>query len=137
MGLERSATAARLASENGVAVILADAGALPIRPGSVDLVLLSQVAHHFTAASAEALIRSCHQIARRGVIVADLRRSRVAQAAFVLGARLLRFDPVTRADGLTSIRRGYSRGEFAALLGPEAEIARRPGWRLVGVWPAR
>ncbi|HEU4829637.1 MAG TPA: methyltransferase domain-containing protein [Gemmatimonadales bacterium] len=135
-GLERSAAAAALARAHGVPAIVADAGAIPVRPGSVDVVLLSQVAHHFAPASAETLFRSCHRIARRALVVADLRRSRAAAAAFSVGSRLLRFDPVTRADGHTSIRRGYSAAELAALLPPEAEIARRPGWRLVAVWPA-
>ncbi len=135
-GLERSATAAALARANAVPCIVSDAGAIPVRRGSVDIVLLSQVAHHFAPASAEALFRSCHRIARRALVVADLRRSRVASAAFALGARALRFDPVTRADGHTSIRRGYTRAELAALLPPHAEVARRPGWRLVAVWRA-
>ena len=136
LGLERSAAAAALARGNGVPTALGDASALPIRPGSVDVVLLSQVAHHFAPASAALLFRSCHSIARRALVVADLRRSRMAAAAFALGARALRFDAVTRADGHTSIRRGYSRNELAALLPPEADVVRRPGWRLVAVWRA-
>ena len=135
-GLERSPVAAALAQANGVATVLADAGALPVRPGSVDIVLLSQVAHHLAPASAATLFRSCHGIARRALVVADLRRSRVASAAFAVGARALRFDTVTRADGHTSIRRGYTPKELAALLPPEAEVVRRPGWRLVAVWRA-
>ncbi|HEU5050415.1 MAG TPA: methyltransferase domain-containing protein [Gemmatimonadales bacterium] len=135
-GLERSRVAAHLAREEGVPMIVGDAGALPCRPGSVDIVLLSQVAHHFAPGSAATLFRSCHQIARRALVVADLRRSRLAAAGFTVGARLLRFDPVTIADGHTSIRRGYTRSELASLLPPEAEVHRRPGWRLVAVWRA-
>lgn len=135
-GLERSTVAAALSRGNGVPSILADAGALPIRPRSVDVVLLSQVAHHFAPDSAAVLFRSCHSIARRALVVADLRRSRMAAAAFAIGARALRFDAVTRGDGHTSIRRGYSRDELAALLPAAAEVVRRPGWRLVAVWPA-
>ena len=136
LGLERSAVAAALARANGVPTVLADAGALPIRPGSVDIVLLSQVAHHFAPESAAMLFRSCHSIARRALVVADLRRSRTATVAFAVGARALRFDTVTREDGHTSIRRGYTREELTALLPPGAEVARRPGWRLVAIWPA-
>ncbi len=135
-GLERSPVAAALAQANGMPAVLADAGAIPVRPGSVDIVLLSQVAHHFAPASAATLFRSCHAIARKALVVADLRRSRIASAAFAVGASALRFDAVTRADGHTSIRRGYTPNELAALLPPEAEVARRPGWRLVAVWRA-
>lgn len=135
IGVERSPVAARLASARGLRVVVADAGALPIRPGSVDFVLLSQVAHHFAPPSAAALFRSARRVARRAVLVADLRRSRLAAAAFSVGARALGFDRITIDDGLTSIRRGYTRHELAELL-PGATVARRPGWRLAAVWPA-
>jgi len=133
LGLERSRVAAAMTRAAGIPVLLGDAAALPIAPDSVDLILLSQVAHHFTPASAAALIGTCHRIARRAVIVSDLRRSRLATLAFSVGSRALRFDHVTHADGHTSIRRGYSRDELAAMLPPGAEIRRRPGWRLVAV----
>jgi hypothetical protein len=44
---------------------------------------------------------------------------------------------VTIADGLTSIRRGFAPAELASLLqeaGVPAQVARRPGWRLVATW---
>jgi len=54
-----------------------------------------------------------------------------------VGARLLRFDRVTRVDGITSIARGYRPAELAALAaraGARAEVRRRPGYRLVAWW---
>jgi hypothetical protein len=72
-----------------------------------------------------------------GVVVADLRRGVLAPLAFRVGALALRFDPTTRADGLTSLRRGYTPGELRALLaaaGVYARVSRRPGYRLVGTW---
>ena len=57
--------------------------------------------------------------------------------AFWVGARGLRFDPVTVADGMTSIRRGYTTSELQMLLaeaGVRATVTRRPGYRLVAVW---
>jgi hypothetical protein len=57
--------------------------------------------------------------------------------AFWVGARALRFDPSTMADGITSIRRGYTTGELRALLaeaGVSARVSRRPGYRLVATW---
>ena len=88
-------------------------------------------------ASAVRLLRDCDRLARVGVVVADLRRARSAEALFRLGGRLLRFDPVTLEDGVTSIRRGYTTGELRALLaeaGVAGRVARRPGYRLVGTW---
>ncbi len=140
IGLERHRAAAKLAGSRGIATLLGCAGALPIRDHSVDLVIASQLVHHF---SAPAMIRFCQaadRLARCGVIIADLRRSPVALAGFWVGSRLLRFDPATRQDGLTSVRRGYSDAELAGLLasaGIRARIERTPGFRLVATWRAR
>jgi len=137
VGLERNRVAAALASGAGLPTALACAGAPPIRDKSVDVVLVSQVAHHLTGASVVSLLQTCDRLARRAAIVADLRRSSIAPPAFWFGARLLAFDPVTVADGMTSIRRGFSRPELRSLMaraGIEGRIYRRPGFRLVATW---
>jgi hypothetical protein len=137
LGLERNRVAARLASGRGIPVVLGCAGQPPIAERSVDLVLVSQVAHHFEPESVVELFRTCTRLARMGVVVADLRRARLGAVAFRVGARLLRFDPHTRADGVTSIQRGYTARELARLLeraGVRGHVARRPGYRLVATW---
>jgi SAM-dependent methyltransferase len=137
VGLERSRTAAGMARIAGVPCLVADAGAAPIREKSVDVILVSQVVHHLEAASVVRLFRTCDKLARRAVIVADLRRAWLGRIAFWVGARALRFDPVTVADGMTSIRRGYTAAELRTLLeraGVRGSVARRPGYRLVAVW---
>ncbi len=137
LGLERSPVAARLASGRGIPVVLACVGALPVRAEGVDIVLISQVAHHLSAPAATALFRAASAVARLGVVVADLRRSAVAMAAFRVGSAALGFDAVTRADGITSVRRGYHRDELAELVaraGQAGEVRRRPGFRLVATW---
>jgi SAM-dependent methyltransferase len=140
IGLERSRVAAALARDAGIACVVACAGAPPLREKSVDLVLVSQVVHHLAPGSAVRLFRTCDRLARIGVIIADLRRGRLAPLAFRFGARALRFDPVTVADGLTSIRRGYTARELSDLLetaGVEGRVVRRPGYRLVAIWRPR
>ena len=137
MGVEISRVAATLAAGAGVPTALACAGAPPIRDKSVDVVLVSQVAHHLTKASVIHLLQTCDRLARRAAIVADLRRSPIARPAYWCGARFLGFDPVTVADGLTSIRRGFSRRELSSLMaraGVEGRVYRRPGFRLVATW---
>ena len=137
VGLERSRTAARLAGAAAVPTVVGCAGALPFADRTFDLVLMSQVAHHLAADAAVELFRSAARVARIGVVVADLRRARLAQLLFGVGARLLRFDRVTRVDGITSIARGYRPAELAALAaraGARAEVRRRPGYRLVAWW---
>ncbi|HKU62415.1 MAG TPA: methyltransferase domain-containing protein [Gemmatimonadales bacterium] len=137
VGLERSRVAAALACAAGCPCAVADAGAAPFGDKAVDLVLVSQVLHHLAPASAVRLLRDCDRLARIGVVVADLRRAWLAGALFGLGGRLLRFDPVTLVDGVTSIHRGYAPGELHALLdraGVRARVDRRPGYRLVATW---
>ena len=75
VGLERHGVAARLAGRQGVAAVIGDGGALPFATGSFDLVLLSQVVHHFAAEAIVRLLRECGRVAGRAVIVADLRRT--------------------------------------------------------------
>ena len=134
--LERHGMAARLARQGGLAAVVGDGGALPFRSGSVDLVLLSQVAHHFAPGAIVRLLRECARVARRAVIVADLRRSLPAIWGFRIAATLLRFDRDTTRDGVTSLRRGFTAASLGALLaeaGLVANVARRPGARLVAV----
>jgi 2-polyprenyl-3-methyl-5-hydroxy-6-metoxy-1,4-benzoquinol methylase len=140
IGLELNRVAATLAAGGGVPTALACAGAPPVRDKSVDVVLVSQVAHHLTRASVVELLRTCNRLARRAVIVADLRRSPIAPTIFWCGARAFGFDPVTVADGMTSIRRGFSRDEMRSLMaraGIEGRVYRRPGFRLVATWLPR
>jgi SAM-dependent methyltransferase len=137
IGLERHRTAASLAKENGVTTMLGCAGALPIAEKSVDLIVASQLVHHLTPEAIVAFCQAADRAARRGVIIADLRRSPLASAGFRIGSHLFGFDPVTKADGLTSIRRGFSAPELTALLARArvpARVEQTPGFRLLATW---
>jgi len=137
VGIEPHPVAARLAREGGLPVLRATGCHLPLRSASVDVVLVSQVAHHLEPAALITLLRECDRVARRAVIVSDLRRSALAQLAFWVGARLLGFDPATRTDGLLSIRRGFLPGEMrSSLRGADlrGRVWRSPGFRLVAAW---
>lgn len=137
VGLERSRVAARLAGRGGVPCAVGCVGAPPFGDKSVDVVIVSQVAHHLSHESAVRLFRTCDRLARRAVVIADLRRGRFGPAVFWVGAKALGFDRTTVADGMTSLRRGYTAEELGALLaraGVRATVERRPGFRLVAVW---
>lgn len=139
VGLELSRVAAALARDANVPTFVASAVRPPVRTGSVDIVLASQLAHHLAPDAVVSLFAAADQASRGAVIVLDLRRARLAGVAFRAGATLLGFDPVTRHDGLVSIRRGYTPAELGALArraGVEATVVRRPGYRLVAVWGA-
>lgn len=141
VGIERNRTAARLArvAERDVplASILADGGALPLASRSVDVVVASQVLHHMPRATAVRWVGEFDRVARRAVVLADLRRSRVAMAGVWAACLGLAMGGVTRHDAVLSVRRGYSRLEFDALLaeaGVPARARRRAGFRIVAAW---
>jgi 2-polyprenyl-3-methyl-5-hydroxy-6-metoxy-1,4-benzoquinol methylase len=137
VGLELNRAAAALARARGLTVAVACAGAPPLRDKSVDVVLVSQLAHHLTSESVVHLLQTCDRIARRAVIVGDLRRHVLAASSFWIGARVLGFDRVTLHDGVTSIRRGFSRSELLSLMRRaqiKGAVHRRPGFRLVATW---
>jgi 2-polyprenyl-3-methyl-5-hydroxy-6-metoxy-1,4-benzoquinol methylase len=141
VGIELSRGAAMAAREiesaDKLALVLADGGALPLRPRSVDLVIASQVLHHLPREVAVRWIAAFGTLARRAVILADLRRSQVAMAALWLAAYPLGFNAVTRHDGVLSLRRGYTRGEFNEMLvaaGVHPVARYRPGFRVVAAW---
>ena len=79
-----------------------------------------------------------NRVARRAVVVSDLRRSWLAAGGFWLASRALRFHPVTRHDGVLSVLRGFTVPELGALVrasvGRTAAVRRRLGWRVVAAW---
>ncbi|PYO72190.1 MAG: methyltransferase domain-containing protein [Gemmatimonadetes bacterium] len=141
VGIERNRTAARLARvpERGLplAVVLADGGALPLASRSVDVIVASQVLHHVPRAMAARWVVEFDRVARRAVVLADLRRSRVAMAGVWAACFGLAMGRVTRHDAVVSLRRGYTREEFSAMLraaGVRAVAHCRPGFRIVASW---
>ncbi len=137
LGVDVHPAAAALATRSGVATAVADAFALPLKDRAVDVVMLSQVCHHFAPAGVVALAREASRVARIGVVIADLKRSWLAQWGFEIGARLLRFDRVTRIDGITSLARGFRSHELSDLLrqgGFPSSVTTHPGARVVAVW---
>jgi hypothetical protein len=137
IGVELIPAAARLARRSGVAAVVADANAPPLAPKSVDVVTMSQVLHHMSRAEAVRCIRTCDRLARHVVVLADLRRSRVAMAGVWAACLGLGMGRVTRHDAVVSLRRGYSRVELNAMLaeaGVPAVARYRPGFRIVAAW---
>lgn len=121
----------------GQAAVIADAGAVPFPRGGVDVVLVSQLLHHFSRGAQVALLKEMHALARVGVIIADLERRALAAGGFWMAAHLLRFHRATRHDGVLSVRRGFTPAELGAALhasGVSARVVRRPGFRLVAAW---
>jgi hypothetical protein len=137
LGVERIPTAARVATAAGIATILADGGALPLAPRSVDIVIASQVLHHLPRDVCVRWIAALDRIARRAVVLADLRRSRLAMAGVWAVSFPLALQGATRRDAVLSLRRGYTRAEFDSMLrdaGVAARARYAPIARVVAAW---
>lgn len=137
VGLDRSPLAARIAATTGLPTVVSDGGSLPLASRSVDFVIASQVLHHLEPDVAVRWIRELDRVARRAVVIADLRRTRVAMAAVWLVSFPLGLHPVTRRDAVLSLRRGYTEAELETILreaGVEAVVRRHPIARLVAHW---
>jgi ubiquinone/menaquinone biosynthesis C-methylase UbiE len=129
--------AARMARERRELAVQADAFRLPFLDDAVDVVVASQLLHHFARSAAVSLIAEMDRVARVGVVIADLRRSRAAAWGIWIAAHALRFHPISRADGVVSVRRGFTADEIRSLCleaGFRATVRRRPGARVVAYW---
>lgn len=125
---------ARLAGAAGAGVELLqhDAARLPLRDEGVDVGLCCLAAHHFGPAALATVLAELWRVARHGVVVSDLSRTRGNYLAARLMALALR-NRLTAHDGPVSVLRAYTPAELAAL-------AARAGMRRVrvhGVFPAR
>jgi SAM-dependent methyltransferase len=138
LGVERHGAAAREAwRRHGIATCVADGFRLPLADRSVDYVLCSQLLHHFGADAAVRLLVELDRVARRAVVIADLRRSVLAAASLFLVSFPLRFHPTTRRDGVISVFRGFTVAELGALCraaGVDADIRRHAGFRVSAAW---
>ncbi len=74
IAVEQNRAVARFAHARGLPVACARGGTIPLAADSVDLVLVSQVAHHLEPDAVVELLRECDRVARHAVVVADLRR---------------------------------------------------------------
>lgn len=120
------------------AVVRGDALALPFADRSIDIVMASQVLHHFHAEDAIIFVREMNRVARWRVVISDLRRSRIAAAGLWLGSFPLGFHPISRHDGVVSVMRGFTPAELAEIVeaatGQRPEVHRRLGFRLTTSW---
>jgi SAM-dependent methyltransferase len=138
VGLDTSEVLALAAHDASLPVLRADARRLPIADRAFDVVLCSQVLHHFRRDDGIALLRELDRVARRRVIVSDIRRSWVAAAGIWLASWPLRFHPVSRHDGVVSVLRGFTLDELGVLVrtavGVTPRVRRHRGFRVTASW---
>ncbi len=89
--------------------------------GAYDFVFCSLALHHFSEADAVRVLRRCRELARLGVVVADLERGWTAAAGVWLMTAVLYREPMTKFDARLSVRRAFSHEELAG-------VARAAGW---------
>jgi SAM-dependent methyltransferase len=117
--------------------VVADARALPFAPRTFDVVTASLFLHHFDAPELPGVLRGLYALARRALVVNDLRRARVPYVFGRAFFKALFRSPVSVSDGLVSIRRAFLPGEladaFAAAGIPGVRIRRTFPYRLIAV----
>ena len=100
--------------------------ALPYPDRSFDIVLASLVLHHMEGEEPVRLLRELYRVARRAVVVNDLRRGRLPFLAGWAGLHLVSRNRLIHHDGPLSFRRGFLPAELLAL-------AREAGWARIRV----
>jgi SAM-dependent methyltransferase len=132
---------APVSRHRGNVALCGDARRLPFSDRSVDVVVCSQVLHHFANDEAVKVILEMDRVAREMVIVSDLRRSWFAAAGIWLASFPLRFHPVSRHDGVVSVMRGFTTSELRELvwsaIGRKPEVRRHPLFRITACWNPR
>ena len=108
-----------------MALVRHEASTLPFANGSVDVATLCLAAHHLDPPDLTCTLAELWRVSRRGVIVSDVERGRLAYIGARLMALVLR-NRLTAHDGPISVLRAYTAAELAAL-------ARAAGLRGVSV----
>lgn len=117
--------------------VVANARRLPFRPATFDVVLVSLFLHHFDAPDLPGVLRELYALARRALVVTDLRRAAVPYCFGRLFFRALFRSRVSIEDGLLSIRRAFHDEElhdaFVQAGIPQVHIRRVFPYRLLAV----
>lgn len=138
IGLDVTESLLRTARSRLASVVVGDVLRLPFEDGAVDIVTCSQLLHHFVEGDARQVIAELHRVSRGFIVIGDLRRSWMAAGGFWLASFGLRFHPVTRHDGVTSVLRGFTAEELEVLvrdvIGTAPTVRRGAFWRLSVTW---
>lgn len=116
-----------------IRVVVGDALRLPFPPRSFDVVTASMFLHHFSHDEAVRLLLEFRRVARRAVVINDLRRHLLPWGFICLAARLTLRHPIFVHDAALSVLRGFTAGE---LQGMAAQAGAR-GARVMHRWPFR
>jgi SAM-dependent methyltransferase len=113
--------------DSDIEFLQGDARRVEREDGSFDYVTCSMALHHFGPGEAVQILLEMDRLSRYGLVVNDLRRSRLAWLGIWLLTHLLPANRLTRHDGPLSTLRAYTPLEFR-------ELAERAGLRGAKVW---
>ena len=117
VAIDRHTVTARQAADGPVdprlTILQGDVFNLPFDTGSFDYALTAMFLHHLDDAGAATVLRTMGNLARRGVIVADILRSRRAYAWITLFT--LMANPMVRHDARVSVAQAFNKREIIAL----------------------
>jgi 2-polyprenyl-3-methyl-5-hydroxy-6-metoxy-1,4-benzoquinol methylase len=139
LGVDRhpatAAFAVATASDPELEIAQADALALPFRDAQFDVAMCNTTLHHFDAEEAMRVLAELNRVARWGVVVTDLARSRAAlSGALLLASTVWLRHPITRHDGPWSVRAAFTPSEMAELAAAaglrNAKVRPEPVFRL-------
>jgi len=100
---------------SNVTILEADARALPLADGEVDVAHASMLLHHLDPDDAVLALAEMRRVARLGVVINDLRRGLIAFAMISAAVLVLSRGRYTRHDGVLSARRAYTVAEMDTL----------------------
>jgi SAM-dependent methyltransferase len=103
-----------------ISVIQCDAGALPFRPSSFDVVTASQFLHHFTEEGIINLLQRWATLARRAIVISDLIRHPAAYYGIYILTRLCTRNVMTINDAALSVQRALTLREWKNLFNKAA-----------------
>ena len=104
--------AAAIEANRSIPVVCGDALRLPFDDRSVDLVTAVKFAHHFMGGPLARLLGEMTRVARRRVVILDIRRHWVAYWGFRAWSQLFTTNRLVRYDGPLSVLRGFTRDEL-------------------------
>jgi len=120
VGVDRHPQIARAASaacgfarDRRLEIVQADVLSLPFRDNSFDFALTAMFLHHLSDEDAACVLSEMSRVARRGIIAADLLRSRRAYTWITLLTALA--NPMVRNDARVSVRQAFAKDEVLAL----------------------
>jgi ubiquinone/menaquinone biosynthesis C-methylase UbiE len=105
-----------VATEPCLELRLGDGRSLPFDDGSFDIVHSSLVVHHLDPMEAAGLMVEMARVARIGVVINDVDRSRLGWLGAWLVGHLLTGNRYTRHDAPLSVRRAYRADEMIDML---------------------